>query len=194
MTSESWNNLKPLKNEYENIEFFEDYYERIKSKIEYSHIPSKVFEQWLWAHHDKAESIINYGWLDYENIEFELCNWSNEQLENIYIIDYARDYFELRASYSDFDNFRCTQEDLKFWQEKGTWKTPPIILDIQSLGKVPIHCELKPPYQLVEGHSRLGYLHSMFTIEKLRKGNVATTHEIYLMKKTSLIDVDNFKV
>jgi hypothetical protein len=77
--------LKPLKNEYEDIEFFEDYYERIKSKIEYSHIPSKVFEQWLWAHHDKAESIINYGWLDYENIQFELCNWSNEQLEYIYI-------------------------------------------------------------------------------------------------------------
>ena len=72
--SESWNILDPLKNEYGNIEFFEDYYERIKSIVEYSHIPSKVFEQWLWAHHDKIESINNYGWLEYEKIHFELFN------------------------------------------------------------------------------------------------------------------------
>jgi len=191
--SASWNVLKPLKNEYENIEIFNDYYDRIKSKIAFSHIPRQIFEQWLWAHHDKAESIKNYGWLDYENIEFELCNWSNEQLEYIHVIDNYRDYFETRASYSDFDNFCCTEEDLKFWQQKGTWKTPSIILDIQSLGKVPLHCELKPPYQLVEGHSRLGYLHSMFRIDKLRKGIVARTHEIYLMKRTSLNDVNNLK-
>lgn len=187
MKSESWNILEPLKDEYENIEFFEDYYERIKSNVDYSHIPSNVLEQWLWAHHDKAESFINYGWLNYENIEFELCLWSNEQLENIYVIDYGREYFELRSSYNDFDNFFCTQEDLKFWKEKGTWKTPPIVLDVESLGKIPRHCELKPPYQLVEGHSRLGYLHSMFTIDKLKKGNVASIHEIYLMKQKQFV-------
>lgn len=181
--SKSWNILDPLKNEYGNIEFFEDYYERIKSIVEYSHIPSKVFEQWLWAHHDKIESINNYGWLEYEKIHFELCNWSYYQLENINIINEAKDYFELRSSYDDFDYFCCTEEDLNHWKEKGTWITPPIIIDVDSLGNTPKYCELKNKYQLVEGYSRLGYLHSMLTIDKLGKSKMASTHEIYLMKK-----------
>lgn len=71
MKSESWNILEPLRDEYENIEFFEDYYERKKCKVKYFHIPRNVFEQSLWAHHDKVESIVNYGCLNYENAEFE---------------------------------------------------------------------------------------------------------------------------
>lgn len=185
MKSKSWKDLKPLRAKNGNIEIFEDYYERIKPKTEFSHIPYKVFKQWLWAHHDKRESITNYGWLDYSNIEFKLCNWSNEQLKNIYVIENYRDYYKNRASYSDFDSFYCTPNDLKQWKSNGTWGTPPIILDIESLGEIPKRCELVSPYQLVEGHSRLGYLQSMFTIEKLGKGKVAETHEIYLMKKRS---------
>lgn len=182
MKSKSWKDLKPLKGKYGNIEFFEDYYERIKPKAEFSHIPSEVFKQWLWAHHDKRESILNYGWLNYENIEFQLCNWTNEQLKNIYVIENYKDYYKNRSSYNNFDSFCCTPKDLKHWKDEGTWRTPPIILDIQSLGEIPNHCELISPYQLVEGHSRLGYLQSMFKIDSLGKGNVAETHEIYLMK------------
>ncbi|MFH6958519.1 hypothetical protein ACHRV1_14045 [Flavobacterium aquidurense] len=181
--SKSWLDLEPLTIEYGNIEYFEDFYERIKLKPEFSHIPKKVFKQWLWTHHDKEESIANYGWLNYETIEFELCSWSSEKLTDIYVIEPYREYYENRASYDDLSDFCCTKRDLKQWKKEGTWNTPPIILDINSLSEaIPDWCELVAPYQLVEGHSRLGYLQSMFTIDKLGKEKGAKNHEIYLMK------------
>jgi len=181
--SKSWIELEPQKVEYGNIESFENYYERIKENTKFSHIPKSVFKQWLWAHHDKAESISNYGWIDYENIEFTLCKWSNEQLTNIHVIEEYRDYYENRASYNSISSFCCIDKDLSEWKTKGTWRTPPIIIDINSLNsEIPKWSELNPRFQLVEGHSRLGYLHSMFRIDKLGKGTVAKEHEIFLMK------------
>jgi len=183
LKSKSWNDLKPLKVEHGNLEYFEDYYARIQKKKEFSHIPKSVLQQWLWAHHDKEESIKNYGWLNYENIEFKLCTWSSDKLTDIYVIENYRDYYKNRASYNDFSSFCCTDKDLNEWKLNGTWRTPPIIFDINSLnGNLPNWCELSPPYQLVEGHSRLGYLHSMFSIDKLGKGKVAEKHEIFLMR------------
>ena len=169
-----------------NIENFEEYYSRIILKREFAHIPKKVFEQWLYPHNDNFESITNYGWLNYENIKFELCTWSNEQLSNIYVIESYRDYYENRASYNDLSSFCCVDKDLTEWENNGTWRIPPIILDVTSINEmIPSCCDLVSPYQLVEGHSRLGYLHSMFTINKLGKQKVAQTHEIYLMKVDS---------
>lgn len=99
------------------------------------------------------------------------------------MIENYRDYYENRASYDDFNSFHCNDNDLNEWKTKGTWRTPPIILDINSINEsFPDWCELSSPYQLVEGHSRLGYLHSMFRIDKLGKGKVAEKHDIYLMK------------
>jgi hypothetical protein len=75
---------------------------------------------------------------------------------------------------------------LDCWKENGTWKTPPIILDICSLTtEIPKWSELIPPYQLVEGHSRLGYLHSMKRISDLNIGKIALKHKIYLIKEKS---------
>lgn len=189
LKSKSWDDLEPLKIDHGNVENFSDYYKRIKLNPTYSHIPSAVFQQWLWAHHDKKESINNYGWLNYENIEFKLCTWANRQLEDIYIIKNYRDYYENRASYNNLSSFCCIEKDLEVWKNHGTWRTPPIILDVKSINeKIPDWCELVPPYQLVEGHSRLGYLHSLFNIDKSGKGKVAKSHEIYLMRIKEITD------
>lgn len=183
MKSESWLELEPLRDKYGNIECFDRYYERIKLKTKFSHIPKKVFNQWLWAHHDKEESITNYGWLDYGNIDFKLCRWENKQLKDMYVIERYRDYYQNRASYDDLNSFCCIDKDIQEWERNGTWRTPPIILDVQTLPEeIPKWSELVSPYQLVEGHSRLGYLHSMFRIDKLGKGKVAKKHQIYLMR------------
>ncbi len=181
--SKSWLDLKPLLIGYGNIEYFEDYYNRIKSKTNFSHIPETVFKQWLWANHDKTDSIKNYGWLDYENIEFQICNWPIEKFRNIYVIENYRNYYNIRASYDDLSSFHCTSEDLRNWKEYGTWRTPPVILDVESITqKIPNWCELGFPYHLVEGHSRCGYLQSMLTIDRLGKEKIAKKHEVYLMK------------
>ncbi len=179
LISESWKDLNPLAIDGN----FEKYYYRIMQESKFSQIPKVVLEQWIWLHYDKIESVKNYGWLNYENIEFELCSWSNEQLSNIYVIESYREYYEGRASFIDINSFCCIDEDLKEWKEKGTWRTPPIILDVKSIDEqIPEDCDLVSPFQLVEGHSRLGYLHSMNAMNKFGKQKVAEEHNIYLMK------------
>jgi hypothetical protein len=182
--SKSWIDLEPLRTDSGNIECFDDYYNRIKLKKEYLHIPEIVFKQWLWAHHDKYQSIMNYGWMNYMCMEFTLCRWSNALLSEIYVIEDYREYYENRASYTDIKSFCCIDQDVQEWIKHGTWRTPPIIFDVTSIkGSIPNWCELVPPFQLVEGHSRLGYLHSMFTLDKLGKEKVAEEHYVYLMRE-----------
>lgn len=182
--SNDWLYFTPNKDNFGCIEPFETYFKRISNLMNFSHIPKNVFHQWLYAHNDKIESIKNYGWINYENIEFKLCKWSLAKLQNIHIIDEYKDYFNNRASFTKIDNFCCTEDDIKYWKNFGTWKIPPIILDVNSINHKPHYCELNPPFQLVEGHSRLGYLHSMISISIIKDDiNLLNEHEIYLMSE-----------
>ncbi len=188
----TWNYLKPNNNEkYENFRF-EEYYERVMKSNRFHHIPKVVFDQWIYYLHQDPETLRNYAWLDYENIEFNLCEWNYIELEKVYVIEDFKPYYEDRSKYTDFDQFCCNHEDLNHWKEFGTWRTPPIILDINSISKeLPEWSELKEPFQLVEGHSRLGYLRSMKKISDLNKGKIATRHKIYLMKEKVLIQTND---
>ena len=181
---DSWDFMNPNENEkYEDFKF-EEYYERVISNEKLRHIPKSIFEQWIYGLHFEENTLQNYAWINYENVEFTLCEWEFEDLKKIYIIEDFKDYFNNRASYNDFGQFCCIDDDLDYWRKNGTWKTPPIILDISSLTtEIPKMSELKPRYQLVEGHSRLGYLQSMKRISDLKKGEIAPKHKIYLMKE-----------
>jgi hypothetical protein len=181
---ESWNLLNP--NELEKCEHFQfdDYYERISRIVIFQHIPKLVFEQWIYPHHYNEYTIKNYAWINYENIEFELVEWTYDDFLKVHVIKAFMDYVKCRMALSDLTQFCCSQEDVKYWKINGTWKTPPIIIDLSSFGsKLPKWSDLKPPYQLVEGHSRLGYLYSMKRISELKKGIIASTHLLYLMKE-----------
>lgn len=184
---DSWKFMNPNEKErYEDLKF-EEYYERVISNEKLSHIPKSILEQWIYGLHYETNTLQNYAWINYENIEFNLCEWEFNNLTKVHIIKNFKDYFSNRASYKDLNQFCCIDEDLDYWRKNGTWKTPPIILDICSLTTgVPKSSELMPQYQLIEGHSRLGYLHSMKRISDLHKGKIAAKHKIYLMKEKSM--------
>lgn len=184
LLNKTWLELKPNEDCDGNQEWFDEYYQRIRLKRDYKHIPKDIFEQWIHPHHKNDETLKNYSWMDFKNIEFIECEWDFEELYNLNIIEDYRDYFVIRTKLSDFKQFCCNDEDLKYWKEKGTWRIPPIILDVNSLtSNISTDSELVPPFQLVEGHSRLGYLHSMNRISDLNKGKIATKHDIYLMRE-----------
>lgn len=186
LVSRSWLELKPNEDLNENQEWFEGYYERIRLKREYKHIPKAVFKQWIHPHHRNHHTVKNYAWLDFENIEFIICEWDLNLLLSINVIESFKDYYFNRSSFSDFDQFCCKDEDLDFWKKKGTWRIPPIVLDLKSVcSAIPEWSELTPPYQLVEGHSRLGYLQSTKRISDLSKGKISDKHYIYLMKESN---------
>ncbi|MDP3432662.1 MAG: hypothetical protein Q8T04_06825 [Bacteroidota bacterium] len=186
---DSWEFMNPNENEkYEDFRF-EEYYKRVIKNEKLKHIPKIIFEQWIYYLHNEYNTLQNYAWINYENIEFDICEWDFTELTIINIIEDFREHVKNRSQYTDFDQFCCTDEDIDHWNEKGTWRIPPIILDVKSLNsKIPEWSELIPPYQLVEGHSRLGYLYSMKRLTELNKGKISLKHWIYLMKGKSTKD------
>ena len=179
----TWLELRPRFESQERREPFEKYHARINSIAHLKEIPMEVLRYWLWEHTYERHNIANYGWIDYRNVVFEHCQWGVNPLCKVTAIKDFRPYFTNRSSYTDFDQFSCISKDLLHWKEKGTWRIPPVILDVNSIGLPrPTWSELTPPFQLVEGHSRLGYLNSMKTIHDLGKGTIANNHWIYLMK------------
>ena len=182
----SWMELKPNENQYGNQEDFEDYYSRVKMKREYKHIPFEVFEQWIHPHHNNSYTLRNYSWIDYQNVEFELCEWSVEMLMRLNVIDEFEEDVYLLGSHKKLEQFSCNETDLRYWKEKGIWRTPPIVIEVDSfLLEKPDSSQLKGPFQLIEGHSRLGYLKSMKKIADAGNIKLAEKQKIYLMIKST---------
>ena len=180
----SWLDLKPNQDQLGNKEEFSEYIQRIRKVFkEFNHIQDDVFEQWLWAHHNNFETLRNYAWLNYENVEFVLCNWLNDKLSEVNVIEEFSDYVNGRASCKAIKQFCCTKTDRNYWKSNGTWRTPPIILDVSSIEEeFPSWSEIKYPFQLIEGHSRLGYLKSMINMAQEGNAKIADTHSVYVMK------------
>jgi len=179
----TWTDLKPNEDNNGNYEWFEEYYHRIKEKFEYKNLPKDVLEQWIYPLYDNYETLKNYSWLNFRNIVFEPIDWELNQLERLYVIKDFREHVALRASYTNFDQFCCRDIDMDFWLKNGTWRIPPIVLDTASLdSEIPKWSEISKEYQLVEGHSRLGYLKSIQNINKFDNVVLAKKHRIYLMK------------
>jgi hypothetical protein len=178
----SWEFMRPNKNEKYQDFRFEEYYKRVSANKKLNHIPKTIFDQWIYYQHQEPNTLNNYAWINYEKIQFEIEEWSYDRFSNVSVIKNFMDYYSDRASYSDFSQFCCIPEDLKYWKENGTWRVPPIILDINLLLSIPSWSDLTAPYQLVEGHTRFGYLQSLKRISDLNKGSIASTHRIYLMK------------
>jgi hypothetical protein len=177
-TSSSYKDLIPLRNfdssdEYDETPF--EHYKRLKTRF---NIPPEVVEQWIYPHYYNVNFINNYGWLDFDKVAFELCDVSTNELINVKIFSRFERFVESLESRQVFEEFTCTEQDKKYWIENKTWKVPPIIIDISTLNNIPDHSELKGTYQLVEGHTRLGYLlaiHRKGLIDKEKK------HMVYKM-------------
>lgn len=183
LINKTWADLKPNEDSNGNFEWFDDYYERIKNKIEFKDFPKEVVEQWIHPLYNNHQTIRNYAWMNYEYIGFELIEWEYQQLEELYVIKDFREYVELRASYSEIDQFCCIDKDIDFWKTNGTWRIPPIILDTNSINiEIPKWSEISHKFQLVEGHSRLGYLKSIKRINELGNVKIANKHKVYLMR------------
>ncbi len=165
-------------------ESFVDYYDRIRTIDSLEHIPEAVFEQWIHAHHEDFYTQRNYGWINYKECVFELVNLPTSTLLDVYVIKSFRPYVAGRAQLNCITKFMCKAADLSVWEKKGTWRVPPIVLDVRSLPDVkPHNSELQSPLQLIEGHTRLGYLQSLNSMVGGKK-RIAASHRVYLMTST----------
>lgn len=178
-TSATWKALKPLRGLHslcDNDESTQQHYLRLRSRF---NIPLEVIEQWLYPHYCNIDSVNNYGWLNYDDVIFDNTYMLIRQLMDVHILTAYEPYVRARAVSTPFDGFMCIDQDKKYWQEKGTWRVPPIILDVLTIHDViPSYAEIKGPFQLVEGHSRLGYLLALHNAGILKS---ESQHLIYRM-------------
>lgn len=187
-TSTTWKDLIPLRdfNEgfSENDESPQQYYLRLKSRF---NIPLEVIDQWLYLHYLNINTINNYGWLNYDQVRFEEILMSFRQLAGLNIIEEYRPYVRTRESNDPFDGFCCNPQDIEYWQTKGTWRVPPIVLDVTTLCNIPEYAEIRGTFQLVEGHSRLGYLLAMFRTGLITDESEHRVYKMYISEENSVL-------
>ena len=177
-TSPSWKALKPFRNFNEFSEKDETAvgcFERLKIQF---NIPLEVIEQWLYPLYYDPNSVNNYGWIDYSKYSFVKNKLSIKTFESLNVIKKYESYVQVRAASKPFSDFMCTYGDKEYWKEHSTWRVPPIVIDVRSLKNIPEYSEISGQLQLIEGHSRLGYLLAMHRTGMLKRKQ----HEVYILK------------
>lgn len=180
---QSWADMIPVRNFDhldENDETFEAYAWRIQKS--FPNIPKDVLKQWMFLHIYNPHMIDNYGWINFGKVIFSEVDWSHEQIIQIQIYSKFSPYVQERSKTETFSGFMCVQEDKEFWKNQGTWRVPIIVLKTENLSAVPKYSELKKPYQLVEGHSRLGYYLAFFRYCQKGLVKMAKAHKVFLME------------
>ena len=179
-TSDSWKDLKPRRdfNCFSiSDESIEDYYLRLKGRF---NIPRSVLEQWLYGLYYDRNCVNNYGWIDFDGVEIKLESFSLDQFRSVRVIDDYRGYVEEGASYIAYEELPCLEKDKDHWKSFGAWRTPPVILDVKSFSSyvIPNYADIGADLQLIEGHSRLGYLYAIANCNL----TLADTHKAYVVK------------
>jgi hypothetical protein len=182
-TSDSWKALIPHRN-FNTFDVTDEtpgeYQHRLLPRF---HIPLEVIEQWLYPLYYNRTSTNNYGWLDYDRIEFLRQEMDLAQLLKVNVISAYQRHVDESAEYEAWHQLPCTDQDREYSIKFSTWRTPPIILDVRSISQeaIPRHAEIRGPFQLVEGHSRLGYLYAADNYKVLKQ----KYHHVYMMRYTA---------
>jgi hypothetical protein len=184
LINSSWLELKPNINMLGNPENFQIYYDRIRTNEDFKHIPKEVFEQWIHAHHSKPHTLKHYAWIDMKEIVFSIREYIYEEILQFYVIKECREWVET-----------CSKIPLKYipsnfmenWERNGTWEVPPVVLNVLDFkSNSPKWTELKNKIQLIEGHTRLGYLRSLFKAEANGKISLAKSHKFWVLSKKEI--------
>lgn len=181
--SPSWQRLATLPEERKDWDF-EAYYQRVHPLV--PNVPKAVLKQWIHGLQDEYVTRQNYAWLDYDKLLFALESWPTRDLLSLHVVEDYRDCVHTRERCQSFDEFCCIKKDLVHWKEHGTWRTPPILLDVSSLGHLPPGKELVAPHQLIEGHNRLGYLKAMNGMALRGKATLAVAHQVWVLRQPIL--------
>lgn len=116
--------------------------------------PDEVLEQWVYRHWKAV--LCNWGWLDFQAMQFEKQWWSTEDVL-VKIHSPHQDIIKKltrRMSNPIFQRSWLVQR----MQDQGTWPIAPIVLECSKDLFATNGRHLIAPYNLLEGHHRMGYL------------------------------------
>ena len=185
-THSSWKALRPRKVFRESRSTDEtdsEYAARIGAAFGF---PEEVLTQWINPHYFNQETVNNYAWIDFSTVAFTKERWTTERLCALRVIEAYRDFVDERAAmFSSIKEFFPTKPDREHWRTVGTWRVPPVVIHAEGLAPVPSYSDLVGRFQLVEGHSRMGYLRAFARIGDSSEGRLAPDHEVYVLRRRS---------
>lgn len=164
-----------------------EYLDRITNK--YPNLPAPVLEQWTYLHHRNSDMQRLYGWIDYSKVKFDLQSWTTDQILRIKPVSSPEARFDEYVDMTE-DKIKSTkslkkeysEEIVNHWIDSGTWRTPIIVLNTQEIRVLPQTIKLQKPYQLIEGHTRLGWFKAFNSFPDLQHPyRLANNHQIWLM-------------
>lgn len=178
-TSSSWKELKPLRN-FERFDPNDESVTQFSKRLKTNgyEIPYLVIEQWIYPHYYNRNVVNNYGWIEYKDVEFIETKLPINQLRTINVIEDYQSYVKRRSEYNSINDFTCLPDDKNYWQKYGTWRVPPVIIDVTTFPKTPAFSELLTPLQLIEGHTRFGYLLALDN----KKNLTTKEHTVFILK------------
>lgn len=138
--------------------------------------PDLVLRQFYIEHSDK-DSFQNL----YENIDLLRIKWSLIKVpKSVFLSNeltathnsYLNEISEDAKFYDKYGDYVIAKKenDLKYWKQEGTWRTPPVFISGTILG------QKMSNYHLVEGHTRVGSLRGICRYNLLP---ILEEHEIY---------------
>ncbi|MDF1641549.1 hypothetical protein [Thalassolituus oleivorans] len=168
------------KDDDENKESFSEYLDKWPEEL--SNFPEEVIEDWVYRHNEFF--IKDWSGYNLENWQFELVEFTNKDLLSVQHLpgeiekcDHTGENI-IKTLGSSLEN-----ELGRYICDNGTFPVPIIVAlnAIEILHPKSFEDEyMATPYQLIEGHRRLGTIRAM-----LRNGNydVADLHEVWLISE-----------
>ena len=138
---------------------FGEYFGRVKHG--FSHIPEDAFREWIYPFWEHAHIQKLYGNLDFRRLTFSIEVWSLAKCLSVgWYSKFDRvERIENNWSIEDFISaYRFNNDLVDWWLNTGTWLKPIWVLDAVSFENTNLNQDIKKPYMLIEGHSRLGAL------------------------------------
>ena len=127
--------------------------------------------------------------IDYNTVKLTLECWSTEQLLRLPVTKFGEAYYNGKLDKADVNAFdewlnndfsvfpgSNSDRSRKYWQRKGTWMTPIIIIKSEDFPET----NLKTPFQLYEGHTRLAWLN---ILDKYKVVPIREKHLVWLIRR-----------
>lgn len=156
-----WNKLRRQKNEkdWHDEKSFERWLMRAKESG--VPVPREVAEQWLFAFIDEHDVLEEYLDIDLTTVIFKQETWDIETILQIKPGEYGEEgrYLPVIKELKNINGkiekspYGHINSVVKSWLNEGTWRVPPIVLDSRQWEGY------KTPYHLVEGYTRLAWIH-----------------------------------
>jgi hypothetical protein len=140
-------------------------------------------EQWLWRHYT---SVLDFSWLWLPALKFKPERWSVNRILRDVRGWPKHGLIENWAKYFRTDPDAQSDWLATYMRQAGTWPQPPIVIENNRQLQRPDGLELAAPFQLMEGHHRMGFFRALAALD----GGLASEHDLLVVDVPAVAVLD----